>query len=130
MSIDLESRKPVRPRPRIAITLGDPNGVGPEIVLKCLSDSRLMKFFDPIIVGSAEVLRKHAEVLELPLPELQVVGDVPERITPERLVVVDVTGGRRPKWNLAKSRRKAGSWRWSPCAGPCSSAWTEKPTPW
>jgi len=108
MSIDQESRKPVRPRPRIAITLGDPNGVGPEIVLKCLSDSRLMKFFDPIIVGSAEVLRKHAAVLELPLPELQVVGDVPERITPERLVVVDVTGGKAPEVEFGKITAEGG----------------------
>ena len=40
-------------RPRIAISLGDTNGVGPEVVLKCLADSRLMKFMEPVVVGSA-----------------------------------------------------------------------------
>ena len=52
-----------RRRPRIAITLGDPNGVGPEVVLKCLADSRLVKFMDPIVVGSAHVLNVHAQKL-------------------------------------------------------------------
>ncbi|MDQ7040848.1 MAG: 4-hydroxythreonine-4-phosphate dehydrogenase PdxA [Rhodothermus sp.] len=108
MSIDVVGRKTVRSRPRIAITLGDPNGVGPEIVLKCLSDSRLMKFFDPIVVGSAKVLRRHAEVLELSLPELRVVHIVPDRIVPEQLLVVDVTDRKAPEVTFGKVTPEGG----------------------
>lgn len=60
-----ESREamPNRMRPRIAITMGDPNGVGPEVVLKCLADARMLKFMRPVIVGSEHAMRHHAERL-------------------------------------------------------------------
>ena len=47
-------------RPRIAITLGDPNGIGPEVVLKSLLDTRLFKYIDPLLIGSADVLQQYA----------------------------------------------------------------------
>ena len=50
-------QKRQKKRPRIAVTLGDPNGVGPEVVLKCLADSRLMKFVEPLLV-SGETWRR------------------------------------------------------------------------
>lgn len=52
-------------RPRIAITLGDPNGIGPEVVLKSLLDTRLFKYIDPVLIGSADVLHHHASLLGL-----------------------------------------------------------------
>ena len=30
-------------RPRLAVTLGDPAGIGPEVVLKALADPELLK---------------------------------------------------------------------------------------
>lgn len=51
--------------PRIALTMGDPNGVGPEIVMKCLADERLRRYFRPIIVGSARVMAGTARSLGL-----------------------------------------------------------------
>ena len=44
------------PRPVIGITLGDINGIGPEVVIKTLSDQRLLNYFTPIVYGSAKVL--------------------------------------------------------------------------
>ena len=38
-------------KPRIAITLGDPAGIGPEIVAKALRDPRVRRACDPIVVG-------------------------------------------------------------------------------
>ena len=52
-------------RPRIAITLGDPNGIGPEVVLKSLLDSRLFKYINPVLVGNAQILQEHADRLGL-----------------------------------------------------------------
>ena len=43
-------------RPRVAITIGDPFGVGPEIVLKTLASCKLDVFADFIIVGDSSVL--------------------------------------------------------------------------
>ncbi len=57
-------------RIRVAITLGDPNGIGPEVVLKCLDDPLVQSRTEPIVVGSPEVLRIHAKKLGRRLPPL------------------------------------------------------------
>jgi len=41
----------VSTRPRIAITLGDPRGIGPEIVAAALADPRVRDACDPVVVG-------------------------------------------------------------------------------
>lgn len=43
-------------KPKIAITMGDPAGIGPEIVLKALSDGPLREIADWIVVGDARAL--------------------------------------------------------------------------
>ena len=45
-------------RPRIAITLGDPVGIGPEVVAKALSHPGMPPDVDLIVVGDAPVLDK------------------------------------------------------------------------
>ncbi|MEJ7811649.1 MAG: 4-hydroxythreonine-4-phosphate dehydrogenase PdxA [Gemmatimonadaceae bacterium] len=40
-----------RPRPRLAITLGDPRGIGPEIVAKALADPRVQAACDMVVIG-------------------------------------------------------------------------------
>jgi 4-hydroxythreonine-4-phosphate dehydrogenase len=52
-------------RPRLALTLGDPNGIGPEVVLKTLADDGVHARIEPVIVGSEAVLRVHAAKLGL-----------------------------------------------------------------
>jgi 4-hydroxythreonine-4-phosphate dehydrogenase len=44
-------------RPSIAITLGDPAGVGPEIVEKTLGDLRLPRGFDFVVLGSTQGIK-------------------------------------------------------------------------
>ena len=38
-------------RPRIAITAGDPSGIGPEIVAKAVADARVTAVCDPVVYG-------------------------------------------------------------------------------
>ena len=38
-------------RPTLGITMGDPAGVGPEIILKALSDTEIFDFCRPLIIG-------------------------------------------------------------------------------
>jgi 4-hydroxythreonine-4-phosphate dehydrogenase len=42
--------------PLIGITMGDPAGVGPEIIVKALSDSTLYRLCRPLVLGDPEVL--------------------------------------------------------------------------
>jgi len=43
----------------IAITLGDPAGIGPEIVVKSLSDPKVYEVCQPLVIGDKSVI-KHA----------------------------------------------------------------------
>lgn len=56
--------------PTIAITCGDPAGVGPELALKAASAGIVRQNCRPLIVGDGDVLRRVAEKLQLPLPPI------------------------------------------------------------
>ena len=53
-------------RPRIAITMGDPAGVGPEVCLQLLATDEVREFCTPIIFGDAGVLTRVSHELKLP----------------------------------------------------------------
>jgi len=42
------------PLPRIALTAGDPAGIGPEIVRKAMADRRVLEVCEPLVYGSAD----------------------------------------------------------------------------
>ena len=46
--------------PKIAVTMGDPAGVGPEICLRLLQDEAIARLCTPIVFGSAAVLEQAA----------------------------------------------------------------------
>ncbi len=48
-------------KPRLAVTLGDPAGIGPEIVLKAFLEGEVHGWADLLVVGSLEVVRAQAE---------------------------------------------------------------------
>ncbi len=52
--------------PRIAVTMGDPAGVGPELCLRLLADAAIARECIPVIFGDAALLRRVAEKLGLP----------------------------------------------------------------
>jgi len=54
-------------RPAIALTLGDPAGIGPEIVLKALADPDLAPLACWIVVGDAPVVREAERITGLRL---------------------------------------------------------------
>lgn len=45
-------------RPRIAITMGDAAGIGPEITVKSLADARVAEWCIPVVLGDGGVLEK------------------------------------------------------------------------
>jgi 4-hydroxythreonine-4-phosphate dehydrogenase len=61
-------------KPLIAITLGDPRGVGPEVVAKALSQDSLYEICSPLVLGDLKVLRRNIETLRLGL-KVDQVGD-------------------------------------------------------
>ncbi|AWV96999.1 4-hydroxythreonine-4-phosphate dehydrogenase PdxA [Arcticibacterium luteifluviistationis] len=49
--------------PRIGISIGDINGIGPEVIIKALSSSSINKICTPVIYGSAKHLSKYKNLL-------------------------------------------------------------------
>lgn len=59
------SRSPKRKLPRIGITMGDPAGIGPEVVLKAVAEEEILSKCIPIIIGDAQLLAHTARTLDL-----------------------------------------------------------------
>ncbi len=75
--------------PRIAITIGDPAGVGPELALKACSDAELLRVCRPVAVGSRVLLTRVARRLKLRMPaevlDVSVSGFAAESVIPGRV---------------------------------------------
>lgn len=67
----------MKPKMKIAITMGDPAGVGPEIIVKALSHVEVYQKCIPIVIGDYEALADAIRFCNLPL-ELQEISDVAE----------------------------------------------------
>jgi 4-hydroxythreonine-4-phosphate dehydrogenase len=50
--------------PIIGITMGDPSGIGPEIIIKALSDSRIYDICQPVVLGDPGALSAKIEGLK------------------------------------------------------------------
>jgi 4-hydroxythreonine-4-phosphate dehydrogenase len=62
--------------PRIAVTMGDPAGIGPELALRLLADPAVRQFCSPSIYGDLGVLLRVAKHLGWPLPKSNDVNDL------------------------------------------------------
>jgi 4-hydroxythreonine-4-phosphate dehydrogenase len=54
-------------RPCVGITMGDPAGVGPEVVMKALNHAAVYESCRPIVIGDAKRLRKAAAIARVAL---------------------------------------------------------------
>lgn len=57
------------PKPLIAVTMGDPAGVGPEVCLQILANEAVREFATPVIFGDARLLSRCARQTGLPAPK-------------------------------------------------------------
>lgn len=51
-------------KPKIGITIGDINGIGPEVIIKALSNPKILELCTPIIYGSSKVMSYHKNIIE------------------------------------------------------------------
>ncbi|MDN5202937.1 4-hydroxythreonine-4-phosphate dehydrogenase PdxA [Fulvivirgaceae bacterium BMA10] len=52
-------------KPVVGLSIGDLNGVGPEIIIKALSDNRILKLITPVVYGSTKVLSYYRKSMNL-----------------------------------------------------------------
>lgn len=71
-------------RPRLAITLGDPAGIGPEVVLKALADPEVTTDCEITVIGSRALLHSTYIHLRQKLKEKEAF------VAPEQLSILDI----------------------------------------
>ncbi|MGA2620333.1 MAG: 4-hydroxythreonine-4-phosphate dehydrogenase PdxA [Thermoguttaceae bacterium] len=67
-------------RPLIAITQGDPAGVGPEIIVKAWARPEVHEWCRPVVVGHPEILRRAAALWQTGVTVVEI--DSPEQAAP------------------------------------------------
>ena len=77
-------------KPAIAITMGDPCGIGPEVVAKALADPRVQASCRPMVVGSTYAMQQAVQLIGLALQVKE--ADDPARAgqDPQVVDVVDI----------------------------------------
>ncbi len=76
--------------PTVAVTMGDPAGIGPEVVVAGYTD--LLADARPVVVGDADVLRRAADVVgeDLAVRAVETVADAPVELSADILPVLDL----------------------------------------
>lgn len=88
-------------KPRLAVTMGDPAGIGPEIAVKTFANADIFEYANPFVIGSAAALRSAAAAADLNLeifaaPDVTDCESEPGRMAvfePHPLALADVTVG-------------------------------------
>lgn len=77
--------------PRIAITHGDTNGIGYEVILKMLSDDRILELCTPVLFGSAKAMTFYTKLLGLEPVKYNRI-DTADEIADGEVNLIDVCG--------------------------------------
>ena len=75
--------------PTVAITHGDTNGIGYEIIIKALADPRIFEFFTPIIYGNSKLASYHRKTLSLQNFNFNLVKNV-DVANPKRVNIINI----------------------------------------
>jgi 4-hydroxythreonine-4-phosphate dehydrogenase len=73
-------------RPAIGVTLGDPVGIGPEIVARAVLRSEVLAVARPLVIGTAAIVERTADALGLKAV-VETTGDP----APDRIVIAPMT---------------------------------------
>jgi 4-phospho-D-threonate 3-dehydrogenase / 4-phospho-D-erythronate 3-dehydrogenase len=96
-------------RPRLAITLGDPAGIGPEVVLKALMHDGVYAEADPLVIGDRRVLERTVASLSLPL-KIQSISDLRDAtFSPGTVTLLDLENADPETFAIGAESAVAGS---------------------
>ena len=95
-------------KPTIAITAGDINGVGYEVIIKAIADPHISEICRPIVYGNAKVARQHMQTLDEEYRNIQfnIIND-PKQAKDGRINLITCYGDDTPL-QLGQSTPEAG----------------------
>ncbi|WP_413175017.1 4-hydroxythreonine-4-phosphate dehydrogenase PdxA [Anabaena azotica] len=97
-------------RPRLAVTLGDPAGIGPEVILKALADSEVSQNCDVIVVGCRNLLTNEYKNL------INNTNNSLDLVNPDELTVIDVPNSGEIMTGVGNAVSGAASFAYMECA--------------
>ena len=62
-------------KPKMAITLGDPAGIGPETVIQAMASPLIHDVCDPFVIGHPDSLEAAARTMGVPAPEVNIITE-------------------------------------------------------
>lgn len=97
------------PRPLLAITLGDPAGIGPEVTLKALAHAEVFERCRPLVIGDRRILERAAGWLGRALPPVEAV-ETPSQgeYAPDSLPLLDLHNADPAEIPVGQVRAEAG----------------------
>jgi len=98
-------------KPRIALTIGDFNGIAPEVILKTIDSALLYRTVQPLLVGSFEIFEFYAKKFKTKR-KLALVQSPDEKIAANTVPVLNVYQGSPKNLQIGKAAPDAGI-----CAG-------------
>lgn len=98
-------------KPRIALTIGDFNGIGPEVILKNIATASTQKSIQPLLVGSFGIFEHYAKRYKI-TKVLRAVASASEKVPVNAIPVLDVYHGDAKNLQIGKPAPDAGI-----CAG-------------
>ena len=75
--------------PLLGITMGDPAGIGPEVIAKALKGTALRRLCSPLVIGSSDVMQQTVKWLKLKLTVRVVKGHEAVGRGPDDIAVLD-----------------------------------------
>ncbi len=98
-------------KPTIAITIGDFNGIGPEVVLKSISAATIKNNIYPVLIGSFDILQYYAKSLKIKI-DLVSVGNLSDKTKIGTIPVLTIHNATVKNLQIGKTSPDAGV-----CAG-------------
>ena len=77
-------------KPAIAITMGDPCGIGPEVVVKALADPRVYASCRPMVIGNTYAMNQAVKATGLPLTIRETDDPIGAGEDPTKVDLVDI----------------------------------------
>ncbi len=98
----MENKKPI-----IGITLGDYNGIGPEVILKALSKNIFSNYCIPVIYGSQKVINFYKKTLQIKEWNAQTISGI-EQINTKNINIINCWDDKNTEIEPGKVTQKAG----------------------
>lgn len=92
---------------KIAVTMGDPRGIGPEVIVKAFYCAEIRDFCSPIVIGDSGVIKKAVELTGLPIKVESIANLSDSKPDVGRIEVLEVRSNRPKKEGIARDAQRA-----------------------